>query len=150
MDEFTSIAMWIMIAFLMVNATIVWFGNSQTFQDYGIGIGGVKESDSFTENSIDTLQNVTLFGIVSCNNVSPTDLAYGPCFLVQALEFFKYVSGQLWSFLTAWVGILDLILDNVPAGELFKNILIPLLGAIEVMAIFVIVMRIAGIIRGGS
>ena len=37
MEQFLNIAVWILMAFLMINASIMWFQSSDTFTDYGLG-----------------------------------------------------------------------------------------------------------------
>jgi len=91
-----------------------------------------------------------------CSTVQPNDADYAPCFLINIIPNSVSIAGtilnSLWTFLTVWANLLDVILTPIPGGIgiLIKNILIPFFGLIQATAIFVVLMKIAGIIRGGS
>ena len=151
MDEFTSIAVWILATFLVLNAGIFWFANTDTMINNGLGVQGISENDAFSDSDQNALK-LNFFGVeVDCSTASPTDLSFGPCFLARAMTLFDDVMTNLWNFLTGWVYLLNVILPEwLPASGLLKAILIPVLGLIQFFSIFVIVLRVAGIIRGGS
>jgi len=148
MEEFTSIAVWILITFLAINAGVFWFANTDTFIDNGLAIG-IAEDTSFNASSVGDL-NASFFG-TDCSTVSATDLAIAPCAFLQVGSFTTKIYGALWNFLTGWVNLLNAILPNwIPASGLFKAILIPILAVIQIFSIFVILLKVAGIVRGGS
>ena len=147
MEEFTSIAIWLLMAFLIINTAIFWFDTQPEMVDNGLGVG-VTENTAFTEDDLANT-NSSFFGI-SCNQASTNILLFGPCFLQQVLDLLYKFLDNLWSFLTAWANLLNVLLADVPGGDLFRMILIPFFGIIEFMAIFVIGLKVAGIVRGGS
>jgi len=147
LEEFTNIAIWLLIVFLSVNSTIIWLGTSTTFNDNGLDLG-IASNNSYDQADIDSTKT-SFFG-TDCSTVSPLDLAYAPCFLIQTGSMFSKITNSLWVFLTAWSSLLTAILSPIPGGNLFLGLLIPFFGLIETSAIFVILMQIAGIIRGGS
>ncbi len=54
-------------------------------------------------------------------------------------------------FATSWVDLIKAIVAPLPSGVgLFADILIPILGLIQITAVLVLMLRFAGIIRGGS
>ena len=146
MDQFLDIAIWVFMTFMIVNAGVYWFAQQDTMIDNGLAVAGITERTDFTEAD----QNIFFFG-TDCSTASPTDLAYGPCFLARTFNAVTTGVDNLWTFLTSWTHLLDAILpDWIPASGLFKDILIPLFGIIQFFAILVILMRVAGIVRGGS
>jgi hypothetical protein len=148
MDEFTSIAIWLLIIYLSINTCIIWFSTSTTFSDNGLGISGLTADNSYGQADLNSTK-LSFFG-TDCSSASPTDLAFAPCFLLQTTSMFSKIINSLWTFLTAWVNLLTVIFSPIPGGNLFLGLLIPFFGLIEATAIFVILMRLAGIIRGGS
>lgn len=149
MDEWVGIAAWILIIFLSVNTAIVWFNSSTTLAGTPLVVGGVSANNSYTVSDLNSV-NYNIFG-VDCSTVTSSDFVNATaCTLSQVQgSAFKFV-GDLWNFLTAWATLLDQVLIGVPAGDLFKAILIPFFGLIEFLAIFAITLQVAGIIRGGS
>lgn len=147
LEEFTNIAIWLLIVFLCVNSTIIWLGTSTTFTTNSLDLG-LSANNSYGETDLATTK-ASFFG-TDCSTVSPLDLAYAPCFLIQTGNMFTKITNSLWTFLTAWSSLLTAILTPIPGGSLFLGLLIPFFGLIETSAIFVILMQIAGIIRGGS
>jgi hypothetical protein len=148
MDEFTSIAIWLLATFLLINTGIIWFAGQPGLPD-GMNLN-IGTNTSFNEADLDSTK-ATFFG-TDCTSVNPLDLAYAPCFLIQTTSMFSKFINSLWTFLTAWTTLLEAVLTPIPGGIgiLIKSILIPFFGIVEAAAIFVILMRIAGIIRGGS
>jgi hypothetical protein len=152
MDEFTSIAIWLLATFLLINVSIIWFAGQPGLPD-GMNLN-LPTNNTFNESDLNQ-SKVTFFGL-TCESVSATELQFAPCFIQQILISGTTIAGKivnaLWTFLTAWVGLMDAVLTPIPGGigVLLKNIFIPFFGLVEAAAIFVILMRIAGIIRGGS
>jgi len=150
MDEMTSVAIWILITFLVINTGVYWFSSTDTFQDNGLAVG-VTDNTTFTASDSNSLM-LSFFGIeVDCSTASANPLLWGPCWLARTFVLVGEALDSLWSFGTAWVNLINVILpDWIPASGLFKAILIPIFFVIQFFAIFVITLRVAGIIRGGS
>jgi len=146
MDEFLNLAIWVLMAFLMVNAGIMWFQGSDTFIDNGLnGVGAVNQNIVNVENT-DSLQGTT-----DCSTVSSDILQYAPCVLGQTYNLITSVVGWLWNLLTAWTSVLFLITNGLGSiGLLVQVILFPFFALVEVFAILVLFLKFAGIVRGGS
>jgi hypothetical protein len=157
MDEFVGIAIWILMGFLMVNASIMWFQSSETFIEFDRAGTAMKPSNIATTDEIANLQTRQ-----DCSTVSNNLFQYAPCFLGNLIsnvtggltEALGTVSASLswfWNLLTAWVSVLSLALDNLGTiGQLMKVIFIPFFALVQIFSIIVITMKIAGIVRGGS
>ena len=150
MDEMTSVAIWILITLLVINTSVVWFSSTDTFIDNGLAIG-VTENAKFTGEDSNALM-LSFFGVeVDCSTASANPLLWGPCWLARTFVLVGEALDTLWTFGTAWVNLVNaMIPDWIPASGLFKAILIPIVFVIQFFAIFVITLRVAGIIRGGS
>ena len=143
MDEFLGLAVWILMAFLMVNAGIMWFQGSDTFVDNGLnGVSAVNQDIvDYNGLRIDS----------SGSNVSAEETQYPFGLITDTLGLVTSGVGWLWNLLTAWVSVLYLITSGLGSiGVLMQVILIPFFALTEVFAIMVLSMKIAGIIRGGS
>lgn len=152
MEEFTSIAIWTLVIYLMVSASVVWFSNSDTFQNTGFAIPNYEPTSIIF--GVDNIEDIKLsfFGLITvdCATATPTDLAYAPCFLAQATYIVEQWLTGIWTFATAWVRLLDVIFAGLPGASLFKDLLGFLFSAIQLTAIMIVIMRLAGIVRGGS
>lgn len=149
MDEFTGIAVWILIIYLSINAAIVWFDSSSVIQNAGLGVGVTLDS-SYSASDLNSF-NTNLFG-VDCSTVSAGDLVNTTaCGISQIYNSGAKFVNSLWHFVTAWSSLLNAILSPLGSlGQLFLSILIPVFALIEFIAIFVVTLRIVGVIRGGS
>jgi hypothetical protein len=143
MDDFLNIAIWILMSFLMINASIMWFQSSDTFTTYGLDGTGYQEQNIIDYNGL---------GIdVDASTVTSDELQYPPGILTNVLDLGTSITGWFWNLLTAWITVLNLTLSSIGAvGTLMKMVLIPFFVLVEIFAIIVIAMKIAGIIRGGS
>jgi len=150
MDEFTGIAVWILITYLAINAAVVWFDSSDTFQNAGISAGGFTTDTRFSETDLNSY-NTNVFG-ADCSTVSASDLINTTaCGISQIYNSGAKLINALWNFVTAWTHLLDVILTPLGSfGELFKGILIPFFALVEFIAILIVTLRIVGVIRGGS
>lgn len=156
MEEFTSIAIWVLMAFLVVNTSIIWFAGSDTFSsNANFAIAGLTPNNSFEIDDMNDLQNA--YYNQECADALPSDPEYSGCLISnlantfnQAISIPGKLVGSLWTFLTAWYNLLTSVLGSVPGGDLFLAILVPFFALVEFTAIFVILLKIAGIIRGGS
>lgn len=148
-DDFTGIAVWIFIIFLILNSVMLFVTTDPFYTTHIGGIEGMTEEEGFV---IGDEPVINFFWIsIECESVSATDLAFAPCFLARAIKIFDEFIKGIWNFLTGWTNILDLMIpDWVPGSQLFKNIAIPIFSIIHFFAIFVIILRVAGIVRGGS
>jgi len=152
MDEFTGIAVWTLVIYLMLSTTVVWFSASDTFQGTGFAIPTYEPTSIiFGVDNIDEIKLI-FFGVIiaDCSTVTPFDLAFAPCFLSQALFIVEQWLGGIWTFATAWTRLIEVIFTGLPGASLFRDLLTFLFGAIQLTAIVVIIMRLAGIVRGGS
>lgn len=150
MDEFTNIAIWVMIAFISINATVIWFSTSTTFTEHGLSGQGLTATTMGSASELNSLQTTTFFGI-DCSGSSANPFLYAPCFIVKVIDTFNFVTNYIWNLLTAWVGLLDFVLSPFGSvGELFKMLFIPFFALVEITAIFVILLRVAAIIRGSG
>jgi hypothetical protein len=143
MDEFLGLAIWILMAFLMVNASIMWFQSSDTFINNGLnGVGATTQT------------------IVDYNGLQPDSSGstatseenqFPPGNLSDTFGLVTGAIGWFWNLLTAWVSVIFLITSELgEIGVLMQVVLIPFFALTEVFAIMVLAMKIAGIIRGGS
>ena len=150
MDEFTGIAVWVLMSFLVINAAIIWVGQDSFMQANSLGATGLTPSTMGTVADANSANSLTFFG-TSCSSASANPVTIVGCGLVNITNTLSKIGGYFWGMLTAWVGLLDAILGGLGSiGTLFKLILIPVFALIEMFAITVLVLRIAGIIRGGS
>lgn len=147
MDEFTNIAIWLVMIYLAINASIVWFDQTDTFQTAGFSIG-LTPNDAFTKTDPIVLN---LVGIqIDCSTASANPFAYVPCTLAEVGGTFNKLKDQIWNLLTAWSQLIATIFPNNPIAGLIQGIIGPLFGGIAIIGIFVILLRVAGIMRGGS
>jgi len=145
MDEFLGMAVWILMAFLMVNASIMWFQTSDTFVDNGLNGIGVNDQNLININELDSLQGT------DCSTVSSDLLQYPTCILGNTTNFVTTVIGWFWNLFTAWNNVLLLITSGLGSiGNLVYIILMPFFAIVEVFAIMVILLKLAGLVRGGS
>jgi hypothetical protein len=149
MDEFTGIAIWVLAIFLAVNVTIVWFDSSVDMQNAGLGLGIVPDTQYGLTDMNSTY--TTIFG-VSCNNITSNDVVNGTlCGVGQIWDSMIKLTQTLWGGATAWTNLLAIVLNPFGSlGVLLKSILIPFFTLIEFLAIFIILLRVVGVIRGGS
>jgi hypothetical protein len=139
MDEMLSMALWIMVAFMTVSATVVWMGSQTNFPTQ-LGLVGVTDSN---------LINASDYTNISCSMTSLFEApGYAICFLNQLTAPILGVVAATWKLLTSWINLLHAIFISVPAGDLFEGLLIPFLSIIEIGAAIVILMRLAAIVRG--
>ena len=152
MDEFTNIAIWLVIIYLSINASIFWFANSTTFVDNGLGLKGITEDKSFTLNENPVI-NFLGFQF-DCSTASSNPFSFVPCSLAEVSGNFNTLKDTIWNLLTAWSNLIGSIFPENTAlgdlGEFIQNIVGPIFGGIALLGIFVILLRVAGIVRGGS
>lgn len=143
MDEFLSIAIWVLIAFLSINTAIIWFSTSSTFTDNGLGLVGGTDDNSFNQTQVTALQGT------NCSTVSSTIFDFAICFFNQLVAISSSIISSLWGFLFAWTTLLTAILSVFgSAGQLFVNIFVPFFALVELIAILLLVSKIAAIARG--
>lgn len=145
-EQFSDIAIWILMCYLVVNASVSYFNSSTTFQQNNLVASGVTQDTRYlTDANIG--KSVNFLGTnLDCSPASPNALTAGPCFLAQATDGFTRIIQGFVGFLTNWINLLNVILPNwIPGAPLIKTILIPILVLIEVIALFVVVIQIAGI-----
>ena len=143
MDEFLGLAVWILMAFLMVNASIMWFQSSDTFIDNGLNGVGAENQNIIDYDNIRVDSN--------SSTVTSTESQYPSGTLGETIGLVTSGVGWLWNLLTAWFSVILLITIGLGTiGTLIQVILIPFFALVEAFAIMVLTMKVAGIIRGGS
>ena len=160
MEEFLGIAIWVLIGFLIVNSTLLWFSAQPTIAGANaFGLQGLTPDYSLQPSDVNNLK--TNIAAQDCAIASSGDLDYSLCLISQfagsvvqsatnATSLIGKVSGLLWNLLFAWNTVLNATLGLIVGGELFIMIFTLIFGGIEIAAIFIIFIKVAGIIRGGS
>lgn len=155
MEEFSSIAIWVFMAFLLANTMTIWFSESSFFTETNFAIQGLQEDTSFGLTAQEELRQAYYNQV--CAEALPSDPAYAGCLISTisnafgtAISIPGRLLGGLWNFAFAWHNLLTSIFTGVPGGNLFTGLLIPFLTLIQITSILVIIMKIAGIVRGGS
>ena len=148
MEEFSSYAVWIIIIFLTLNSMVFWFSNTDTFIENRFSVG-IAENTNFGSSDQNSFY-VEFYG-TDCSTVSATDVLILPCSIAQMGTAFAKIIGQFWDFVTGFTRLLNVLLpDWIPGASMVKGLLSIILGVIQALAIFVILSKLAGVIRGGS
>ena len=147
MEEFTTIAIWLLIIYLAINSSILWFNTLDEFSNNGLGINGLQENNTFVKGSPVVINVLGLE--VDCSTAQSNVFNFIPCSLANVTSTANQIKDDIWGLLTAWSNLLGAILPN-PIGVLIKRIIGPIFGGIAIMGIFAILLRLAGIVRGGS
>lgn len=163
MDEFTGIAVWLLISILAINVTIVWFGSQPTFADdsLGLNIPGITQNNTFASNDLNALkENYYSSQASSCNTITTNVADIPPCVYETLNGLFKPITqglstiggfiSDIWNFAFAWASVINSIFSTVPGGSLFAGIFNLIFGGIEIAAIVILLLKVVGIIRGGS
>jgi hypothetical protein len=152
MEEFSGIAIWILVVFLLVNTLVVWTSASPSLA--GTGFVVPQQSEQTIVFGLSKMEEIefNFFNIIksNCSTVSSSDLAYGPCFVQRTFYVIDQMVTGFWNFSTAWVNLISVMFTGVPGGGLFISLFTFIFGAIQISAIGVLLMKIAGIVRGGS
>lgn len=155
MEEFTSIAIWIFMAFLITNTMVVWFSESSFFSETNFAIQEIQEDTSFGLTAQEELRQAYYNQV--CAEALPQDPAYAGCLISTisnafgtAISIPGRLLGGLWNFAFAWHNLLTSIFTGVPGANLFTGILIPFLTLVQITSILVIIMKLASIIRGAA
>ena len=159
MDEFLGIAIWVLMAFLIVNVSIIWVASQDGVTGTSLAIQGLTPDYTFSPTDVNTFKE----GVktTECVQGSAFDPSYSLCLIGQftgsivqsatgAVTFAGKASGLLWNLLFAWHTVLTAVLGNIGGGSLFIYIFTIIFGGVEVFALVVFFMKIAGIVRGGS
>jgi hypothetical protein len=143
MDEMLSMSLWIMIAFMMVSASVMWFNSQTDISYFNLGIKDYSgDSGQLDANK---------YTVTACEMTSLFDAPqYAVCFLNKITAPVVDVVSAIWNLLTNWQILLHNIFAAVPAGDLFESILLPFFTIIEIGAAIVILMRLAAIVRGSG
>ena len=141
MEEYTSIAIKILMVYLVINFAVITISTTDTFNDAGIGISGLTSDDTFG----------SLPEVDDSSTASSTDVAYPFGFFSTMYSFYDMVYGALFNLVFGWTALLGALIPSwLPGASLFKGIFLIIFGVIQGMAMLVLIMKIAGIIRGGS
>jgi len=143
MDEFTSIMLWILIAFMSVNITVMWVNaNSSVMKLNGIDdtiFNSVMSDRNTFESQINTpANNYVASTLPTQSTETPPKVEFG----------WQTYWNTLKAGYAGWFYLLQAIFASVPGGSLFMWILVPFLAIAQVSATFVILLRIALIVRG--
>lgn len=150
MEEWTTILSWVFIVFLIINTMMVFITTNEDYLTYIGDIQNVEQIQGFLPVGSTTL---SIFGIydIDCSVASSNALDWGPCFLNNATQSLAEFTSGIGRFLGGWNTLLDLMFPNwIPGSTMFKGIVVPLLSILQFMGLFAILLKIAGIIRGGS
>lgn len=143
MDEFLSIALWIMIGFIAINVMVTAFNLDTTISSNGLGLSGVGSSSAFNES------DVNAYSTSVCDTSSSSIFSYPICYFNQLVSMAFGVIDHLGSFMTNWITLLNVIfLPFGSYGTMFVNMLVPFLGLTELIAILLLVMKLAAVARG--
>ena len=163
MDEFLGIAIWVILGFLIVNMSLIWFASQPTIAEKdNFGLQGLTPDFSLTTDDLNGLQST--IALTDCATASADALQYSGCLIAQfaggivqsatgAVTLIGKMGGLLWNMLFGWHTVLTQVLGGNLynyGGKLFVDILTIIFGGIELGAIFIIFLKVAGIIRGGS
>jgi len=140
MDEFTSIAIWFLIIIMSLNTAIIFLGDSPTFIDNGINLH-LTENEEFANYNYDVNSDTN-------NTISSDPTIIPKTTANDMLGGWAKVANGIRLFFLAWLDLIGAIFATVPGGSFFANILIPILGIIQAVALFVVAIRVAGVIRG--
>lgn len=150
MEEWTTILSWVFIVFLIINTMMVFITTNEDYLTYIGDIQNVEQIQGFLPVGSTTL---SIFGIyeIDCSVASANPLDWGPCFLNNATQSLAEFTSGIGRFLSGWNTLLDLMFPSwIPGSVMFKGIVVPLLSILQFMGLFAILLKIAGIIRGGS
>lgn len=143
MDEFTSIAMWIVIAFLSVNITAMWINANSTV----LHISGLDDT-IFDSVMSDRNSLQAQFNTPTGNYVASTTPSVSTEYPPKVEIGWNTIGNTIKAGYAGWFFILQSVFASVPGGSLFMWILIPFLAVVQVVASFVIILRMALIVRG--
>jgi hypothetical protein len=147
MEEFTSYAIWVLVIFLSINSAVVYFSGTDTFNDNSFN-PEIDGSTDFSNDDLDAFKNN--YQNVNCNTATSSLPDYAFCVIEQLQLTTQKFLGGIWNLLFVWTNLLTAILSPLPGGNFVIGIVVPFFSLIQFGAIFVILMKIAGIIRGGS
>lgn len=146
MDEFLSIALWIIATFMIVNGLVIWISTDTNAETFNLNLLNYSNSSPFNSTDISSIETTST---ASCGEVLANAPQYITCSLNKITSPVLYTVSSIWKTVTVWQNLLDLIFSPLGTlGDMFLGLLIPILTIIEISAIVVILMRLAAIIRG--
>ena len=143
MDEFASLALWLLIIIFSINLSIIYLANTETFTTYypelklNIVNGTYFEDYSYSDT------NSTIPNTVSSN---PVTLSI--TFLANMANGIVKLFNTLLVLFGAWVNLLAIVLPESIGGGFFIAVLKPLFGIGSLVGILLLFLRGAGVIRG--
>jgi hypothetical protein len=143
MDEFASLALWLLIIIFSINLSIIYLANTETFTTHypelklNIVNGTYFEDYSYSDT------NSTIPNTVSSN---PVTLSI--TFLANMANGIVKLFNTLLVLFGAWVNLLAVVLPESIGGGFFIAVLKPLFGIGSLVGILLLFLRGAGVIRG--
>ena len=142
MDELTSIGIWFFVIIISINAGIIYMSTQTPMASEGLMPG-------ITANTYFSSYNYTIADSnVGGNTISSTEPTISNTWLGDMITTAAKVGNTFRILLTAWTDLLSAIFVNVPGGAFFANIILPIIGIVQIVAFFILGVRVAGVIRG--
>ena len=144
MDEFSSIAIWLLIILFSVNLGIIYLSAQPTFKEVHPELNiALTNGTYFAGYDYGESNNQAID-----NKISSDPISISFRFLSQMANGAIMLFNTLLKLFTAWLDLLGVVLYPLPGGEFFVIVLKPLFGFIEIMGILLLFLRGAGVIRG--
>ena len=142
MDEITSIGIWFFVIILSINAGIVFLAAQPGIAENGL-MPGITPNTNL--NNFD--YSVPKAG-VGGNTITSTEQEISNTWLGNMIKAADQITRFVRNLLFAWIYLLTGILTPLPGGAFFANIILPIIGLVQLVAFFIIGIRVAGVIRG--
>ncbi|MEO5350112.1 MAG: hypothetical protein H7836_10755 [Magnetococcus sp. YQC-3] len=146
MNEFKSIAIWFIIVILCVNAAIFYLDTQPAFNDpnySNLRLGVAKLTIFDTNTSLITEQSGE-------NTISGNPVLDAFALFNMVIFSLTVIFTTLFNFYFAWFWLLQAIFIPVPGGAFFLVIIVPIFGIMQLIATYMVVIEIIGIIRGSG
>ncbi|MEO5351541.1 MAG: hypothetical protein H7836_18155 [Magnetococcus sp. YQC-3] len=144
MNEFKSIAIWFIIVILCLNAAIFYLDtqpafNDPTYTNLSLGVSKLTIFDANTSLIKETKGENVISG-----NIIDNAFALGSMVTTSLTTIFT----TLFNFYFAWFWLFNAIFTPIPGGAFFLLIIVPIFGIIQLIATYMVVIEIIGIIAG--
>ena len=148
LEDFEGLAIMFMIFIMSISAGLLWMDSTSTFQDNGLEIG-ISEGTLLDQSDLE-LGTLSDDVSVAENQIKDAE-SQGDIFsiLSQFVSTLQRLIATLLALFLGWTYLLNAIFASVPGGTFFVVILTPLIGTIQVVALFLIIRRSASVIFGG-
>jgi len=143
MDELTSMAIWFLVIIFSINLGVIYLANTETFKTTSPELSlSLAEGTYFKSYSFDTNSSI------GTNTISSDPITITFVFLKQMVDGTIKLFTTISKLFTAWSDLLKVVLVPVPGGEFFVQILTPIIGLVQIVAVLILFIRGAGVIRG--